>query len=325
VLLPVFIAFLLAYLVDPLVTLAQTRWRWPRVVTISLMLFALAAVLAGLALWLGPIVAEQSQQLVENFPGYVERIGADLGFETKKLAQQAEEAQANIQENPEQTLSTLWQHGDDALAIIRRAIDVTVYVALSLILIPIYFFFFAWHFQRMVAGCEQLIPRSKEAKTKDVLGQMDAAVKSFFRERVVVAFIVGGLFSLGWWLAGVPYWFLIGMAAGFLNIVPYAAVLGWLAAMGAKALEGGGDMVEIVVWPSVVYFIGQFLDGWVLTPWLEGRAMQMSSVTVLIVLFIGAALAGVLGVLLAIPVAACVKILFVELALPRIKQWAATH
>jgi predicted PurR-regulated permease PerM len=83
--------------------------------------------------------------------------------------------------------------------------------------------------------------------------------------------------------------------------------------------------LAVVVWPSLVYGVVQFLDGWILTPWVQSGQTNMSAATVLIVVFIGGAAAGLWGMLFAIPVAACIKILVDEFVLPRLRGWAATH
>lgn len=125
------------------------------------------------------------------------------------------------------------------------------------------------------------------------------------------------------------YWFLLGLITGILTIIPYASLIGWPLAVLLKYLDalsansGGIDLMTIVVWPSLAYLIVQFIESWLLTPWVQSQSMEMNAVTVLIVVFIGGALGGFYGLLLAIPVAACIKILLQELALPSLERRAA--
>jgi predicted PurR-regulated permease PerM len=158
---------------------------------------------------------------------------------------------------------------------------------------------------------------------------MDHATATFFRGRVLVSLMVAVLYSVGWWLADVPYWFILGTLAGALNVIPFASGIFWPVAVLAKYMDslggdGGASMLAILVWPSVVFFVVQFLEGWVLSPWVQSDQMDMSAATVLIVVFIGGEIAGFFGLLLAIPVAACLKILFEELVEPRMLRRAAT-
>lgn len=80
--------------------------------------------------------------------------------------------------------------------------------------------------------------------------------------------------------------------------------------------------MTILIWPSLAYLAVQFIESWLLTPWVQSQSMDMHAVTVLIVVFIGGALGGFYGLLLAIPVAACLKILVQELLLPRLARHA---
>jgi predicted PurR-regulated permease PerM len=141
---------------------------------------------------------------------------------------------------------------------------------------------------------------------------------------------MGILLSGGWFLSGVPYWFVLGMITGFLNIVPYLSAVTWPIAVLIKyvdALTGNGDVnfVAIAVWPSAVYVAVQLLENWVLTPLIQSGTTNLNAFTVIVVVFIGASVGGVMGMLFAIPIAACLKILLEEVALPRLRRWAAEH
>jgi predicted PurR-regulated permease PerM len=114
-----------------------------------------------------------------------------------------------------------------------------------------------------------------------------------------------------------------------LSLIPYVSVIGWPLALLFKYLDSltasgsGIGWMAIVVWPSVAYLIVQFIESWILTPWIQRRSSDMNAVTLLIVMFIGGAVAGLFGLILAIPVAACIKIAFEEFIVPRWSRWAA--
>ena len=118
------------------------------------------------------------------------------------------------------------------------------------------------------------------------------------------------------------------LITGILTIIPYASLIGWPLAIALKYLDvlssnaGGFDLMTIVIWPSLAYLLVQFIESWLLTPWVQSQSMDMNAVTVLIVVFIGGALGGFYGLLLAIPIAACLKILAQELVLPRLARTA---
>jgi predicted PurR-regulated permease PerM len=328
---PVLIALLLAYLVNPLVGTAERRWGVPRPVTITALLIAMAIVGGALAAWLGPIVSEQVQTLAKKTPQYLQRATQTYGVQVGTLSEQFNTLLTRLQDDPLSVLQPLFLGTSQAFGVIGQVIGTTTEVALIIVLIPIYFFFFSWHFDGMVETVGRFLPVKRKTRILTIIGRMDQAVSGFFRGRLVIAIITGVLFGVGWAMTGVPYWFLLGVVTGVLNIIPYASAVGWPLAIALKYLDavtgsgGSVDWLSIALWPSLPYLIVQFVDGWLLTPWIQSQSTDMSAVTVLIVVFIGGAIAGFYGLLLAIPAAACVKILLEEVVMPRWERWAAEH
>jgi len=330
---PVLIALALAYLFHPLITQCERRWNMPRPVTVSIILTVMILGGLGFVAWLGPKFIGQLVELARAAPQYAQtladRYDIDMQDQINALAEQ-------VSDDPQVFLASkikaLLAGTGHAFDVIGSVLGAATYVAITVALIPVYFFFFAWQFGPLVGYFEQFIPESKRENTLRILHRMDTVVAAFFRSRVIIAVIMGVLFSVGWWWFGVPYWFLLGMGSGMLSLIPYASVAGWPLAVGLKWLSvtsgadaAGFDLMAVVVWPSVVYLVVQALEGWVLTPWIQGKSLDMSVVTILIVVFIGGAVGGLYGLLLCIPIAACIKILLAEVALPKLRTWAAEH
>jgi len=161
---------------------------------------------------------------------------------------------------------------------------------------------------------------------------MDGVVSAYFRERLIISAIMAGMFWIGWWICGVPYALILGLAAGALSLIPYVGGVVWPLAILLSYLDRttgpnpvGFSLWAVVIWPSVVYGVVQFIEGWILTPYIQGKSMELNPVSILVVVFIGGAVGGLYGMILCIPFAACVKILLHEVALPRMRRWAETH
>jgi predicted PurR-regulated permease PerM len=321
---PVLVALGLAYLFNPVISMAETRWRLPRPVTISLLLLFLTLGAVAFLAWLGPLLVQQAQTLMRKAPRYLEMIGGYFGVE---LAHVVEELLALP--SSDETLSAmqpLVSGTGQALGLIGAVIGTTTYIAMTAILLPVYFFFFAWRFDEIALTLKRLIPSTYRARTLEILGQIDQAVMNFFRGRLLIALITGVLYAAGWAWTGVPYWFLLGAGTGLLSIVPYVNAIGWPLAIILKYLDvaansGPMDWISILLVPSLPYLVVQFFESWWLTPWIEGRSNDLHPVTVIIAVLVGGAAGGFLGLALAIPLAATGKILLYELLLPRWKQW----
>ncbi len=326
---PVLIALLLAYLVNPVIRRAESGWHVPRPVTISVVLFVSALMLGGLVTWLGPLLAEQVQSFAERVPGYLQSIAKQYHVTLGDFSEPLSTIATNLRDDPLSILKPIFSGTGQAFGVLGAVIGTTADVTLALVLIPIYFFFFAWQFDSALAQLRRYIPANYRPRARHIVRRMDHAVSGFFRGRLTIALASAVLYSAGWALTGIRYWFLLGLITGILTIIPYASLIGWPLAILLKYLDGFSsetgsfDLMTIVVWPSVAYLVVQFIESWLLTPWVQSQSMEMNAVTVLIVVFIGGALGGFYGLLLAIPLAACIKILVQELVLPRLERSAA--
>lgn len=229
---------------------------------------------------------------------------------------------------------SLWDVGLAFLGARSGDIAGFVFGILSLLfaaaLVPFYFYFFSVHFPDIVGFLDSLVPSESKGEVHRLATQMDAAVAGFVRGRIVTAAIMAVLFTIGWSFCGVPYALTLGVAAGILAIVPYLSGVVLLLAVPMLAVQQLSlpeaermSLLWVVLGPTIVFALVQALEGNVLTPIIAGRATNLDPVTVFVAILAGGSVAGVYGMLLAIPIAACAKILIRELALPRIRAWAA--
>lgn len=346
---PILIAFALAYLFHPLITYVERRWSMPRAVTVGLILAAVVLIGGPILAWGGTLAVRQSIELFNHAEAHVDtlagRVQRRLEVDVSPFADQLKQHIASLKQNPGPTLVAAIKSafaGEGRVAgVLENILGATAYVMLSLALIPIYFYYFAWQFGPLTHGYSRYIPASQRDETLQVIRQMDRAVSSFFRGRLIICLIMGVLFSVGWAMVGVPYAILLGLAAGAMSLVPFLSAVIWPLAVilmyvdqssAAAASEAAGsldaadaNLVAAAMWPTIVYIIVQIIEGWALTPFIQGKSLEMSPVLILVVVVIGGAVGGLYGLLLCIPAAACLRILVREVAEPRLRQWAAEN
>ena len=325
---PVLLALGLAYLFNPLITSVEKQWRIPRPITITVLLVLFMLGTAAFIAWLGPLLAQQAHTLAKKAPHYVETLGSRYGIELTGISEQVVSWTSRFQEDPLAAFQPIFTGTSQALGFIGAVIGTTSYIAMTMMLVPIYFFMFAWGFDRMAGSLVRLIPASRRSRILEVLSKMDESIFGFFRGRLLIAVITSVMYAVGWALTDVPYWFLLGAVTGLLTIIPYVSLIGWPVAVLLKYLDtvGGEQAIgwfSIVVLPSLPYLLVQFLESWWLTPWIQGRTNDLSAVTVIVVVLVGSAVGGLLGMLLAIPLASTIKILLHEFVLPEWEAWAA--
>jgi predicted PurR-regulated permease PerM len=129
-------------------------------------------------------------------------------------------------------------------------------------------------------------------------------------------------------ICGVPYALVLGLVVGIFCAVPYLGGIGIPLAVGLLFFERLGDpnnsslwLLWVFVGPVAVFALVQLVEGYVLVPMIAGKATNLDPVTILVAVLAGGSVLGIYGMLLAIPVAACGKILFVEVLLPKIRDW----
>lgn len=204
-----------------------------------------------------------------------------------------------------------------------------VQYSLILFLIPFYFWFFSVSFPKLLDFGRSVLPRKNRARTLELIGLMDRAVSGFVRGRIVISVIMGILFALGWLICGVPYAITLGLFVGALSLVPYLGGVGVPLAVGLLAFDQLQLAPEIrmawwgwLTWPTAVFVIVQSVEGYILTPLIAGKATDLDPVTIVVAIIAGGSVAGVYGMLLAIPFAACGKILIIHLVLPSVRAWS---
>jgi predicted PurR-regulated permease PerM len=186
---------------------------------------------------------------------------------------------------------------DRAVGLTRRAVDVVVGM----------FFLFAsaayWIFERERAqqAALSLLPRRKRKKALDTWNLIELRLGAFVRGQLILVFLVGTILSLAFWAIGLPYWLLVGLFAGIVELVP---VLGPLAA-GALAIGVGLTESPQVALAAGLAVLGlRLLEDYLVIPRLLGNAIGISPLIVLVAVSTAGILFGGLAVLLAIPIAA---------------------
>ena len=286
-----------------------------------------AAPLQRLAMLLpGEAVLDTESDLV-TASGEVESTGSSadsLEMQIQRIVQQELASQSDDAVLQQEGLRAAGAALTSAWSVLVAIVD----AGFLLFLIPFYFYFLVLWYPEVVRFGAQLVPRDNREAIFSLLQEMDDVVSGFVRGRLLVSFIMGLMFSVGWWLVDVPYAFVLGMTTGALSTVPFVGGLGAPIAIGLAVLARL-ELPEVeraawwmpVVLPAAVFALVSAIEGWVLLPLIAGRATRLDPVTIVVAVLAGGALLGVYGMLLAIPLAACLKILVIRVVLPRLRAW----
>lgn len=217
--------------------------------------------------------------------------------------------------------------GRDAAQILFNLLVSIFYFGFTLFLTLFFFFFFCAGWGRVKGQLVQMIPERNRDRTLELLGKMDGVIAGFIRGRLVISLILSVEFSIGFWAIGVPAPLILGAIVGVLSIVPYLAMLGIPVAIILLWLNPSSIALQNEWWwvlfaPAVLYWLIQNTDDYIWSPMIQGKATDMDMPSILFSVLAGGILAGIYGVMIAIPAGACVKILIKEVLWPRFQSWA---
>ena len=307
--LPMAFALGLVFLLDPSVRWLERRGV-SRLVGTFLSFLGLLAVLFALVALVFPTVREQVAEFVERLPdlyvGLVDslreaalRFGWDID---ELLSEGALETWLNDPTNQETIQNLLIGFGSGAGMLIRGVTEAAVVALLA----PVLALYLLIDLKRIQANTIGLTPPSHQEEVAFVGGEVGTAMGSFVRGQLLVALIVGILSSIGMWLIDLPFWLLVGIISGLLNMIPFLGPIvgGTLAFM--VALLNGDPWLG--VWAVLIYTGIQQVDNHVITPMIQRTRVHLSPFAIVVALIVGGSVAGLLGVLVAVPVTAAIRI-----------------
>ncbi len=312
VLIPFVAAFFIAYLFSPLVDKLQ-KMGVPRWISISLVFIGIG-VAVTLAIWyVVPLIWKQLIIARDSIPVGISWINSTFlpwvssTFGVEKMQIDTDHMSALVMQYIQTNYST-----DSLQAVALRVAQSGLnflQIGGTVVLIPIIAFYFLLDWKRMLGSIQRLIPRPYEKSTMIIAGECHSVLGAFVKGQFLVMILLGIVYAVGLQLIGIEVGLIIGMVAGLASIIPYLGFgVGIIAAVIATLLQFGMDWMQLAL-VLMVFMIGQAIEGYILQPFLLGDKIGLSPVAVVFAVLAGAQLAGFLGMLIALPVAAVIVVL----------------
>lgn len=308
---PLIVAMILYYLIKPLTDFLQRRLHLNRIVAITVVFLVILCILVWAILTLIPILQSQATSLIKNLPAYWHLIQHTINTISHEPHLQNLHLQDNLSWSKFSdtfmnslggTFDTAWNNFTSALGVISNVIMIFLTA-------PFVLFFLLKDDQKIKPAILKFIPNRLKAATAQTLSEINAALSSYIRGQLTVAFWVAVMFSIGYLIVGMPYGVLLGIFAGICNLIPYVgSAIGLLPAV-ILALLSGHRMIFSVI---IIFAIEQTIETRVVSPLVVGNKMNMHPVTTIFVLLVSGGMFGLLGVIGGIPMYAILKILFTK-------------
>ena len=307
VLLPFFLAWLIAYLLFPLVKFFQYKCHLRfRIVGILCAFLLVGSVLTGLFLLMIPPMIEEGSRVkdllvdylsrdtfMSNIPNMIEEyIHENLSREDII----AMVTQDGFIDTIKQTIPKIWGVVTQSFSLLSSVFTLTMML--------LYTLFILLDYEQFSEGWVLMVPRRYRQIATQVVGDVEQGMNKYFRGQGCVAFCVGVLFSIGFLIIDFPMAIGLGMFIGLLNMVPYLQLIGFVPAIilaVVKAADTGQDFWLIMFSVLIVFAIVQTIQDTILTPKIMGKVMGLNSAIILLSLSIWGALLGILGMVIALP------------------------
>lgn len=321
---PVLVPFILglvgAYLLSPLVTWLERHlpvrlrtWRVARPLSIILTYLAFVLIVAGVIAFIVPIMAQQVGTFVERIPGYQDRLGSLVQDGLRWY-------QDNIPEAWKQSLeANLSEIGQGVLARIRDGMGAmlgTVFSSFNflvgLIIIPFWLFYVLQDESQVKQGLIQALHPELRPDLRSLATLIDDVLSAYVRGQLLLCLFVGVLATVGLLIIGVPFAPVLGLIAGIFEILPNIGP--YLGAIPAILVALATDPIS-AIWVALAFFAIQMIENLILVPRISGKSVQLHPALVMLVLVVGGQLAGIWGMIIAVPVAAVIRDVFLYLYL----------
>lgn len=311
----IIIAALLAYILDPLVTMIESRGLSRTLA--SVVLFGVISIILGIGfVLLAPIFttevssmrggfgADNAKQLILNLENYLKNNFSFLGI-----------ADLNLVDSMSQMVVDL---GNFLFANLQSVVGLLA----NLVILPFITFFLLKDGREIKKTLVAAIPNRYFEFTLNLLYKMDLQLGNYLRGQILDALVIGVLSMSALFLLGVKYAIVIGGFAGLFNLIPYVGPLaGALLAMTVTLVESGDGSMLLPI--AGAFAVVQLLDNVLVQPTIVAKNVDLPPLVVLLVVIIGGKFFGILGMILCVPLTAIVKVLFQE-ALPMYRKYRFT-
>ena len=319
VVIPFVAAFFIAYLFSPFVEKLE-KYNVPRWISISVVFLGIGFLLIMAFWYIVPLIWKQLIIARDSIPIGIKWINSTFlpwvsqTFNVEPMEIDTDHMSAMVMDYVQTNYSTDSLQAM-ALKIAQSGLNF-IQIGGTVVLIPIIAFYFLLDWKRMLNNLQNLIPRPYVKNTLVIVHECHNVLGAFVKGQFLVMILLGVVYAVGLQLIGLKVGLIIGLVAGLASIIPYLGfAVGIVAAVIATFLQFGLDWMQLVL-VLVVFMVGQAIEGYVLQPFLLGDKIGLSPVAVVFAVLAGAQLAGFLGMLVALPVAAVIVVL-----LRHVREW----
>ena len=307
VLLPFFVAWLIAYMINPIVNFFQHKAKFKsRIASIFVTMLLLLTLLTAGGVLLVPPIIDEFYKLKDLLTAYFieeSKQAAIPGTIANFIKENVNMLQVQDMLNEENLTQAIQNILPKAWNIFTQSVNVIVSI-LATFIILLYTFFILLDYEAIASGWINLVPAKYREMTVRIVNDVKVSMNRYFRGQALVAFLVGILFSIGFLIIDFPLAVGFGLFIGLLNMVPYlqlSALVPTVLLALLKAADTGENFWWILAGAILVFCIVQLIQDGIIVPKVMGRITGLNPAIILLSLSVWGALMGVVGMIIALP------------------------
>ncbi|GHA46062.1 AI-2E family transporter [Amylibacter ulvae] len=305
ILLPFITGMAIAYFLDPtadrLEAMGFSRiWATVTITVVALFVCTLLVII------LIPQLVQQTAALATAAPEYIQQLQTFLAGKFPSLMDENSAVRQGIESFVEGFKGRAGEFASAILASAFSIVDALIFIVVA----PVVAFYMLLDWDRMVATVDSWLPRDHLETIRGLARDVDGVLAGFVRGQLTVCAILGTFYAIALMAVGLQFGLIVGLVAGLLTFIPYVgSVIGGVLAIGLALFQFWGTPEWIIV-VAVIFVVGQMVEGNVLTPKLVGGSVGLHPVWLMFALSAFGTLMGFTGMLVAVPVAACLGVFF---------------
>lgn len=301
ILIPLLLGGVLYYITEPLQRVLEKRGvpRWGSLVTIVLLLAALAT---GFLLLVGNPIANQVNNLVKNAP----TIAASIQETADYVLDNRDNLPPQVEEFVDSVTNSIQDIAVTGSKYLVSFVSGAVSATLTLFLVPFFFIFMLKDHEKFAPQIYDIFTGDRRTWIKETLEDIDGVLRSYVQGQVLISFLLAVMMLIGYLIIGLEYSLLLAIFAFFMNMIPFIGP--WVSLVPAVIVALIQDPV-LVIWVAVITLIAQQVESNLITPNIMGKSLDIHPLTVISLVLAAGNIAGFIGILIAIPTYAVIKVI----------------
>ncbi|MCY8506514.1 AI-2E family transporter [Bacillus atrophaeus] len=309
--LPIILTGIVFYLLNPIVDFLERR-KVKRIYSILLLYILIIGLITITIVSIIPFLKEQIMSLIDNLPRYVDIVEDQtahlIGSDFVNQAQQT--MNINISDLANKVSDQAATIVNSTFTGVGNFIGAITEIVISIITVPFILFYLLKDGKKLPVYILKFVPTRLKEQTFTVLSEMNHRLSSYIRGQIIVSFCIGFLLFIGYLIIGLDYASLLAIIAACTSIVPYLGPTIAITPAIIIALVTSPLMLLKLV---IVWTIVQLIEGKLISPQIMGKNLHIHPITIIFVLLTAGKLFGVVGIILAIPGYAVVKVITTHL------------